>query len=89
MVVKAKVIEKEWKSASFYTISKLYVVEKEKTKKLIIPNDVDNYEKLENDEQIQMEEIYNRKSKGKNKLNNSYSSNAFSKLKDKIAFIQS
>ena len=46
MVVKAKVVEKEWKSASIYTISKLYVVEKEKTRKIIIPNDFDNYEKL-------------------------------------------
>ena len=41
-------------------------------------NVVDNYEKLENDEQIQMEEIYNRKSKGKNKLNNSFNQKTLS-----------
>jgi hypothetical protein len=41
-------------------------------------NIVDNYEKLENDEQIQMEEIYNKKSKGKNKLNNSFNQKTLS-----------
>ena len=46
MVVKANVIEKMWKSSSSYTISKLYVVEKERKKKIIIPNDLDNYEEL-------------------------------------------
>lgn len=46
MVVKAIVLEKQWKTSSFFTISKLYVVEKEKSKKIIIPNDYDNYNKL-------------------------------------------
>lgn len=42
----ANVVEKEWKSSSFFTISKLHIVEKEKKKKMIIPNDYDNYDKL-------------------------------------------
>ena len=46
IVVKANVIEKIWKSSSITTISNLYVVEKEKKKKIIIPNDFNNYEKL-------------------------------------------
>lgn len=46
IVVRANVVEKQWRTSSFFTISKLYVVEKEKKKKLIIPNDYDNYNKL-------------------------------------------
>ena len=46
IILKADVTTKEWKSSSTYTISKLYVVEKEKRKKIIVPSDFDNYEKL-------------------------------------------
>ena len=46
MVVKANVVTKEWRSSSVCSITKLYVVEKEKKKKIIIPSDFDNYEKL-------------------------------------------
>ena len=48
IVLKVNVSTKEWRSSSAYTISKLFVVEKEKKKKIIIPNDFDNYEKLYN-----------------------------------------
>ena len=46
IVLKANVVTKEWKSSSIYTIAKLYIVEKERKKKIIIPNDYDNYDKL-------------------------------------------
>jgi hypothetical protein len=46
IVVKANVIEKQWNSSGFLTISKLHIVEKEYVKKIIIPNDYDNYEKI-------------------------------------------
>lgn len=46
MIVKANVVSKEWKAAGFFTISKLYLVEKEYCKKIIIPRDYDGYEKL-------------------------------------------
>jgi len=46
IVLVADVEKKEWQSASKVTISKLYLVDNEKRKKIIIPNDYDNYEKL-------------------------------------------
>ena len=46
MVIKANVLTKEWKSSSIYTISRLFVVEKERIKKIIIPSDFDNYDDL-------------------------------------------
>lgn len=46
MIVKVETISKEWKSTGFFTISKLFLVDKESTKKLIIPDDYDKYEKL-------------------------------------------
>ena len=46
IIVKANVLEKQWKSSGFLTISKLRIVEKEYEKKMIIPNDYDNYEKI-------------------------------------------
>ena len=46
IVVKANVEEKQWKATGVFTISNLYVVEKEYEKKMIIPNDYDNYEKI-------------------------------------------
>jgi len=49
IVVKARVLEKVWKSASAFTITKLYIVEKEGKRKIIIPNDFDNYNELYNE----------------------------------------
>ena len=46
IVVVANVLEKQWKSSGFLTISKLHIVEVEYEKKMIIPNDYDNYEKI-------------------------------------------
>lgn len=46
MVVKANVESKEWKAAGKIMINKLYIVEKEYTKKFIITNDYDEYESL-------------------------------------------
>ena len=46
IVAKATVVEKQWESSGFFTISKLYLIEKEYVKKFIIPNDYDNYEKI-------------------------------------------
>ena len=48
IVLKANISTKEWESSSKYTISKLFVVEKERKKTIIIPNDFDNYVKLYN-----------------------------------------
>ena len=45
-VVKAEVDLKEWKSSSFISIENLFIKEKTCIKKIIIPNDYDNYEKL-------------------------------------------
>ena len=45
-VVKAEVDLKEWKSSSFISIVNLFIKEKTCIKKIIIPNDYDNYEKL-------------------------------------------
>ena len=45
-VVKAEVDLKEWKSSSFISIANLFIKEKTCIKKIIIPNDYDNYEKL-------------------------------------------
>ena len=46
MIVKANVVSKEWKAAGFFTVSKLYLVEKKYCKKIIIPSDYDGYEKI-------------------------------------------
>ena len=46
IVVVANVSEKQWKATGVFTISKLYIVNKEYEKKMIIPNDYDNYEKI-------------------------------------------
>lgn len=58
IVIKAKVKEKKWKSTSRFFISKVYVVEDLYKKKMIIPNDYDNYNiiyknlKKRNDENV-------------------------------------
>ena len=46
IVLKAVVDSKEWRSSSLYTISKLYLKDILKKRKIIIPNDFDNYEEL-------------------------------------------
>lgn len=46
IVVKANVKEKRWKSISKFFISKVYLVEKKYKKKIIIPNDLDEYSKI-------------------------------------------
>lgn len=46
LVVKVKTEAKEWKSSSAWFISKVYLVDKERTRKMIIPNDYNDYVKL-------------------------------------------
>lgn len=46
LVIKAKVKAKEWKSTSRLVISNPYLVNKEYIKRIIIPNDFDNYNRL-------------------------------------------
>ena len=46
IIIKAYVKEKRWKSTSKFVISKVYIIEKNYKKKIIIPNDFDEYNKL-------------------------------------------
>ncbi len=45
-IVKANIGLKEWKSSSFLTISKVYLIDKNCTKRIVIPNDYDKYDEL-------------------------------------------
>ena len=46
IIVKANVEEKQWKATGVFTISNLYIENNEYEKKIVIPNDYDNYEKI-------------------------------------------
>ena len=46
IVIKAKTDEKIWKSVSRFTISKIYLVNRIKNKKIIIPNDYEENNKI-------------------------------------------
>lgn len=46
IVLKANVEEKVWKSTSRFTISKIYLTNRKRIKKIIIPNDYEEYNKL-------------------------------------------
>jgi len=48
IILKANVKEKRWKSTSRFVVSKIYLIEKKYEKKIIIPNDFGEYNKIYN-----------------------------------------